>query len=255
MKKLDAVNELKPLVERLLKNWYVHFLGKKRGTNGDIRRILSVASPLAPPMYSGHSPTLESNLKIDNLTPSWTEEPEGVPDIGRLLTGLPAFSVFKIRASKHRPVILAGAPQWGDTSLMKKAHELSEQHCQHCPDKETLRKRLSVMSHQYSELIKEAFVDYLYQIAHVNGEGITACWFDARAGSVMHQTGYHIPQSAAELNALMTEVINHFQWDGAYEHYLRTVLRSHGALVLDKNDLTVIAQEFINRLKLDTRVC
>ncbi|WP_230460316.1 hypothetical protein, partial [Sansalvadorimonas verongulae] len=88
--------------------------------------------------------------------------------------------------------------------------------------------------------------------AHVNGGGITACWFYAQAGTATHQQGYHVPQSAAELNALMTKVTSHFLWDGAYEHYLRTAFRSHDALVLDEDDSTTIAQEFINGLTLET---
>ncbi|MTI11676.1 hypothetical protein, partial [Sansalvadorimonas verongulae] len=83
LKKLDAVNELKPLVQRLLKNWYAHFLGKTID-KGSIRWMLGTASPFALPMCSGHSPILEASLKINNLAPSWTGEPEGVPDIGRL---------------------------------------------------------------------------------------------------------------------------------------------------------------------------
>ncbi|WP_230459792.1 hypothetical protein, partial [Sansalvadorimonas verongulae] len=70
MKKLDAANELKPLVQRLLKNWYAHFLGKKRDTSICIREILNAASPLDLPIYSGHSPLLEGSLKMDDLTPS-----------------------------------------------------------------------------------------------------------------------------------------------------------------------------------------
>ncbi|WP_196221262.1 hypothetical protein, partial [Sansalvadorimonas verongulae] len=72
-----------------LKNWYVHFLGKKRVQGCYTKQILDAVSPLTLPIYSGYSPTLEDGLKIDNLTLSWTDEPEGVPDIGRLLTGLP----------------------------------------------------------------------------------------------------------------------------------------------------------------------
>ncbi|WP_230460060.1 hypothetical protein, partial [Sansalvadorimonas verongulae] len=118
--------------------------------DGYIRRVLDAASPLTLPRYSGYSPILEANLKIDNLTPTWTEEPEGVPDIGRLLTGLPAFSVFKTRTSQYRPVILFGAPWWNSTSLEKKAHELSEHHWQPCLDEEAWRKRLLVISDKYS---------------------------------------------------------------------------------------------------------
>ncbi|WP_230459972.1 hypothetical protein, partial [Sansalvadorimonas verongulae] len=50
---------------------------------------------------------------------------------------------------------------------------------------------------------------------------------------------------------LMTEIRRRYKWD-IYGHYLRTAFRSHGALILDNNDLTIIAQEFINGLKLDT---
>ncbi|MTI11569.1 hypothetical protein E1189_00385 [Sansalvadorimonas verongulae] len=50
----------------------------------------------------------------------------------------------------------------------------------------------------------------------------------------------------------MTTTRNHYQWNGVYEHYLRTAFRSHDALVLDEDDLTIIAQEFISGLKLDT---
>ncbi|WP_196221008.1 hypothetical protein, partial [Sansalvadorimonas verongulae] len=195
LEKLDAVNELKPLVQRLLKNWYVHFLGRKRDKSFYIKQILGSVSPLTLPVYSGYSPTLEDGLKIDNLAPSWTEEPRGIPDIGRLFTGLPAFSVFKTRVGQYRSVILLGAPLWNNTSLKKKADELSEHYCQHRPDKEVLRERLVVISHKYSELIKKTFADYVYQTAHVNGGGITACWLGNQVGHGNHQVGHHTPHS------------------------------------------------------------
>ncbi|WP_230459835.1 hypothetical protein, partial [Sansalvadorimonas verongulae] len=92
-----------------------------------------------------------------------------------------------------------------------------------------------------------------YQATHANGGGgITVCWFEAAIGSAQYQTGHHIPQSAAELNALMTEITDHCPWD-TYDRYLRTAFRLHDALVLDADDLTAIAQEFINGLKLDTK--
>ncbi|MTI12447.1 hypothetical protein E1189_05290 [Sansalvadorimonas verongulae] len=140
---------------------------------------------------------------------------------------------------------------------MKKANELSKDYCQHGPDEEALRKRLFVISHKYSELIKDVFADYVYQTAHVNGGGITVCWLDAHDGlsipQIRHhipQIGHHVPQSTAELNALI-KVTSYSQWD-IYGHYLRTAFRSHNALVLDDDDLTTIAQEFVNGLELDT---
>ncbi|WP_230460185.1 hypothetical protein, partial [Sansalvadorimonas verongulae] len=60
LKRLDAINELKASVQRLLKNWYTHFYGKKRDTDIYIRIILGAVSPLALPIYSGHSPMLEA---------------------------------------------------------------------------------------------------------------------------------------------------------------------------------------------------
>ncbi|WP_230459924.1 hypothetical protein, partial [Sansalvadorimonas verongulae] len=154
------------------------------------------------------------------------------------------------RASQHRPVILLGAPSWNKTSLVKKANELSEHYCQHHPDDEASRGRLSDISHQYSAFIKKTFADYVYQTAHVNGGGVTVCWLGASYG-FGQGTGHHIPQSAAELNALMAGVISYSQRD-PYAHYIRTAFRSHDALVLDEDDSTTIAQEFINGLKLDT---
>ncbi|WP_230460220.1 hypothetical protein, partial [Sansalvadorimonas verongulae] len=99
------------------------------------------------------------------------------------------------RVSQYRSAILLGAPKWKNTSLEKKADELSEHYCQSCPDKKALRERSFAISRKYSELIKEAFSDYVYQTAHVNGGGITACWIDAHVGFAIHQTGHHIPQS------------------------------------------------------------
>ncbi|WP_230459961.1 hypothetical protein, partial [Sansalvadorimonas verongulae] len=90
----------------------------------------------------------------------------------------------------------------------------------------------------------------LYQTAHVNGEGVTVCWLDAQVGPTMHQMGHHVPQSAAELNALMKKVTSYYDWD-IYGYYLRTAFQSHNALVLGEDDSTTIAQEFINGLKLD----
>ncbi|WP_196220981.1 hypothetical protein, partial [Sansalvadorimonas verongulae] len=102
---------------------------------------------------------------------------------------------------------------WRYTGLMEKAKEFSEHYCQHRPDEEALRKRLFVISHEYSDLIKKTFADYLYQTAHVNGGGITVCWFDALAGTEMNQVGHHVPQSTTELNTLMTEVTSFNKWD------------------------------------------
>ncbi|WP_230460019.1 hypothetical protein, partial [Sansalvadorimonas verongulae] len=59
LKKMGAVNEFKSSVQRRLKNWYAHSFAKKRDQNSCIRKILCAASPLALPMYSGHSSTLE----------------------------------------------------------------------------------------------------------------------------------------------------------------------------------------------------
>ena len=155
LKKLEAVDEVKPLVTRALQDWYNHFPGKKSEYD-DVSRVLKKCSPSdVPEIHGGSSPTLESSLKAVDLMAHWTDEPEGIPDIERLLTHYPAFPVFSTGKTQHRPVIMLGSPLWGKTELKSKAKELYGCYLKNHPTEKALFKKQNRLGELREEERKE----------------------------------------------------------------------------------------------------
>ena len=158
LKKLEAVEEIKPLVKRTLQDWYNHFPGSTRDIFGYMSEALRVCkSHHVYGIHGGKSPAVEAALATTDLSVSWTEEPEGIPDIGRLLSRNPAFPVFSTAAStSHRPVIALGSPIWRKTELESKTRELIEHHLANYPAAKALfdkKERLDELRQQALEEI------------------------------------------------------------------------------------------------------
>ena len=116
LKKLGEYEEFKDLSDDYLNRWYHHFL-RPRGiqcTECHSRSCLKdqKATMLISHSLSGHSSQLDSWLTTSTLQSAWSDEPEGIPDIGRLLARLPAYRRTLSAQNQHRPVIIIGSPLW-----------------------------------------------------------------------------------------------------------------------------------------------
>ena len=124
LKKLAQHEEFKALSDDYLNRWYHYFLRPQ-----DIRCTEChssyweehEANMLISHSLSGHSLRLDSWLTTATLQSAWSDEPEGVPDIGRLLARLPAYRRALSRQNPHRPVIIVGNPHWYCVGIEHKA--------------------------------------------------------------------------------------------------------------------------------------
>ncbi len=272
LNRLAAVDELKPQIRKQCLALYRQLFAKP------LRTPTVSSEPLITwdkETMSGSSPLLESTLKTPFLTTSWTEQPEGIPDIERLLSGHPAFRIMRQGHFRHRPVILlSGFNHFRDKKgisgqLLGKLHS------------EVFRGRYSAMPTSFNEpdilrwqstlswphfnsqqlqeqerqknriesLLQSLFIDYLYQTMNSHhGQLIFCC---ARVCEVSHCGSYR-PASSGELEALMRNyATTPHQVDKLDSPMLQAALQVSNALVLDDNILRTIATEFIDSLQLE----
>ncbi len=140
LNKLNTVDALKPQVKKLLEEWHVYWLKNEDNINvsfgNDNNKILS---GLVTHSHGGYSPSLESDLKMRSLLSTWTDEPEGIPDIERLLTSSPAFPASGSGRIKHRPVLMSDSPQWKATDIQKTVNKLFAQCVRNNPELDKLQ--------------------------------------------------------------------------------------------------------------------
>ena len=95
--------EIKTLSDDYLRRWYRHFLKPRCAIsdwqNREKKTIISHS-------LSGHSPRLESWLSVSSLNQAWSDEPEGIADIGRLLAREPAYPRTTSGQNHRRTVII-----------------------------------------------------------------------------------------------------------------------------------------------------
>ena len=125
LKKLGEYEELKDLSDNYLNRWYHHFL-RPRGIQCTECHSSSClkdqkATMLISHSLSGHSLQLDSWLTTSTLQSAWSDEPEGIPDIGRLLARLPAYRRTLSGQNQRRPVIIISDPLWYVADIKHKA--------------------------------------------------------------------------------------------------------------------------------------
>lgn len=120
----------------------------------------------------------------------------------------------------------------------------------------TSREKLLVSRYkkECKKAIQQAFIHYLYGMTHSNVGSLTYCWAypsDWREND--RSFGAHDPSSPGELYAMMS-LIGSSDWsqEAIKDDYLRHAHNTSDALILKNNELTKIAEEFVNSMNLNS---
>ncbi|WP_257288737.1 transglutaminase-like domain-containing protein, partial [Endozoicomonas sp. SESOKO2] len=126
---LEAVDELKVKAAHCLKKWYRVLLSREKS-----RRIWRLAyesfqmkegeTLFVTHCHDGFSPSLEDKIKRSSIQAAWTDQPEGIPNIERMLVHYPAFKQLTSGKANHRPVIIMGKPFWYKGVIHEKTEAL-----------------------------------------------------------------------------------------------------------------------------------
>ncbi|WP_422413337.1 MULTISPECIES: AAA family ATPase [unclassified Endozoicomonas] len=255
--RLKSVDELRVEATHCLKKWYKQLFFREKNTQlwqkayEDFQRREGTSFV---DHYDGFSSFLEYEITNRLLKNAWTDEPEGIPNIERMLAQQPAFPRSVSGRGNHRPVIILGKPSWKYTSIKKKAIELFYNRYAQMLRRSGLESgALEYLENKCLELIKLAFSHYLYQLTHTKGGCLTYCWTEAFIDCCKepHSYGAHDPSSPEELYAMMSEIQSSESLENSLkDDYLRQVLNADNALVLKSRELTTIAKEFLDSVDL-----
>ncbi|WP_448218286.1 AAA family ATPase [Endozoicomonas sp. 2B-B] len=286
--KVEATNCLKEWYQSVLKrgkqslNWwsiYEYFL-RRKGNDMFVSHC-----------HEGASPSLNDKIANPSLDTAWTDDPEGVPNIKRMLVNQPAFVQLHSVRARHRPLIILGDPFLSSTLIDKKARELLQLKAKTNPDLKLLLEKVkqdngvsnrgymigiynryrpipesgdisqkdaefaSDLENKCKQAILQAFCHYLYELTHSKGGRLTYCWGDALIRFVSNRNYYgaHDPSSPQELYAMFSE-IDRSEWfeKSVDDTYLRQTLGDSNALVLRSAELIKITEEFLNSVNLNS---
>ena len=263
LRAMASIDGLQSLASACLRQWYKCHMSRDRGN------ILADCSlPVTLANIGGRSQRLETIIKIPTRSSAWTYEPEGVPDIERLLTHNPAFNASGSGNTAHRPVIIVALPGWdypnNKIKLSLLLLRLQEQH----PEIRTIL--AGVNGHKlrchFLQSIKEAFSNYLFATARAHGGRLVICWMHATIVTYDHdeqmingiknieQTarytsfgnyGSHEPTSPEDLHKLLSVITNDLNIIDD-EYILPTHHADNGVVLRD--DMTIIVGEFIDAI-------
>ncbi|WP_422138950.1 AAA family ATPase [Endozoicomonas sp. ALC020] len=313
---LEGIDELKVNAVLCLKKWYRELLSREK--NSQVWRLgykyfqsEEDNVPFITHCHGGFSPFLEDKMASQSLQNIWTDEPEGIPNIERMLVHLPAFVKLTPGTANCRPVIIMGRPSFRSEVMDKKIetllarnnpdlkqllekinqYEAKEKQLQHeldavdssYPDSEmdvdcmekkkraikrsyepTLkslevswedRKLLHVLKFKCTQTIEQAVIHYLYEVTHTKGSCLTYCWANAYIGDSRDPDYYgaHDPASAEELFFMMCNIDSSLSFQKSIkDSCLKQALNANNALVLKSDELLKIAEEFLNRMNLNS---
>ncbi|WP_422135419.1 AAA family ATPase [Endozoicomonas sp. ALD040] len=264
--RLKSVDELRVEATHCLKKWYKQLFFREKNsqlwqkTYEDFQRRKGTS--FVDHCYDGFSSFLEYEITHRLLKNAWTDEPEGIPNIERMLAQQPAFPRSISGRGNHRPVIILGKPSWEFTSIYKKAEDFLQSQYAVILKRNGIKDPL-LLNKEFEDLIQKAFSHYLYQLTHSKGGCLTYCWADAyiKCCNERYSYGAHDPSSPEELYVMMSE-IDGSKWfmdspsrlfvDSLKGDYLRQALNADNALVLKSDELTIIAEEFLNSANFDS---
>ena len=258
---MTNIDGLKALVSACLRQWYKCHMSRDRGS------ILAGSSlPVTLASIGGRSQRLETIIKIPTRSSAWTYEPEGVPDIERLLTHNPAFNASGSGETAHRPVIIVSLPSWNyhREKLRLLFERLQQQH----PEIHTIRtdENGHKLRCRFLQSIKGAFSNYLFATARAHGGRLVVCWMHSRIVTYDHdeqmvngiknieQTarhtsnghyGAHEPTSPEDLHKLLSAITTSFHIID--DKYILPTHHADNGIVL-RDDMTTIVGEFIDTI-------
>ncbi|WP_422135388.1 AAA family ATPase [Endozoicomonas sp. ALD040] len=283
--RLENVDELKVKASHCLKKFYKQLWSREKNSQVwrlAYERYLEIEDDdfLVTHCHDGFSQYLENKIVSSSLQFTWTKDPEGIPNIERMLTQDPAFLKPDSGKVNHRPVIIMGQIFRNDEVTGNKVEALFQKIVEKSPElKNTLQKintRMAMkkqrfntlkalkkmkkkfqddLKHKCAQAIEEAFCHYLYGLTHSKGGYLTYCWAETCLENSANSDycGAHEPSSPDELYMMMQD----FNSSSAFQKsvkdaYLRQSLNANNALVLKDDDMGKIYQEFFNTVNLDS---
>ena len=259
--------ELKPLADDYIKRWHHQFIKPRHDICWRCEK-----STILNHSLSGHSPRLDSWLTVSSLNSTWSDEPEGVPDIGRLLAQVPAYRRTTSAQNHRRPVIIISAPNWYNTFVSDTTHRLLDLWKSKISDADKQRFDMSTDNslkynhcakdadcrHAAFDLLRQQFYHYFFQKTTANGNQLHYCWFNARVEREEWQEwqeigfGSHQPSSPQELSAMFRNISDEFFPKHKLDHTLiNEALNTSKALILGFDNFTPILKEYLNSIDLD----
>ncbi|WP_257287629.1 MULTISPECIES: hypothetical protein, partial [unclassified Endozoicomonas] len=108
---LEGVDELKVIAAHSLKKWYRELLSREK--NSQVWRLDYKSfrekegnAFFITHCHDGFSRSLEEKITHSSLRAAWTDVPEGIPNVERMLLHHPAFQQLNSGKANHRPVII-----------------------------------------------------------------------------------------------------------------------------------------------------
>ncbi|WP_422135411.1 AAA family ATPase [Endozoicomonas sp. ALD040] len=271
---LEGIDEFKFKAGHCLKKWYKELLSAEK--NSQLWRLTYESfvkregtDLIVDHSHDGVSSLLENKIASPSIQISWTDEPEGVPDIERMLLQHPAFGQLISGNTNHRRVIILGEPHWAETMIVEKSKVLFQRVVENSPELQQLSEqiktkspgvpyedeRLEELKRRCFPIIQQAFSHYLYKVTHSKNASLTYCWVNAhiRRSQYNYNYGTHDPSSPEELDTMMGEIDSDYKFEKSIkDDCLRQALNADNALVLRTDDLTKIADEFLNTVNLNS---
>ncbi|WP_257288310.1 transglutaminase-like domain-containing protein, partial [Endozoicomonas sp. SESOKO2] len=139
LERLEDVDELKVQATHCLKKWYGELLSREK--NSQVWQLAYErfqknrgATLFVTHCHDGFSRLLEKKIASSLIQPVWTDQPEGVPDIERMLVHNPAFPQLISGKGNHRPVIIMGEPSRHETGMAEKTEALFRLNVENSPE-------------------------------------------------------------------------------------------------------------------------
>ncbi|WOG28860.1 AAA family ATPase [Endozoicomonas sp. 8E] len=261
--RLKGIDELKVEAAHCLKKWYQAFLSREKNSQSWQLFYKSLQEKRSDTStffithgHEGFSSFLEGKIANSSIETHWTNEPEGIPNIERMLVHNPAFAQFISGKANHRPVIIIGKPEWYNNVTADKVKALFKQKVDRRPELQPLEEKTLVDNLiKCRQAIQQAFSHYLYELTHSKGASLTYCWINAFKWGTLDRGnhGAHNPSSPGELFTMMSEIdANSCIHDCIEDTYLKQAFNATNALILQSNELTKIAEEFLSTVNLNS---
>ncbi|WP_257287856.1 MULTISPECIES: transglutaminase-like domain-containing protein, partial [unclassified Endozoicomonas] len=157
---LEGIDELKVKADHCLKKFYNALLSKEKNSEvwrSNYKKFQRETGDtlLVTHCHDGFSPSLENKIAHRSIQDVWTNNPEGIPNIERMLVQQPAFPQLNSGRGKHRPVIIMGEPSWWCYVIDEKVQAMLERKAENSPQ----LKRIMEKNNQYELVRKQLLKD------------------------------------------------------------------------------------------------
>ena len=256
---LKRWNRLNPLAMGHLEGWYRRNL-KKDLTDHHLIQCLS-CKPLPVEIrgsHNGHSLNLEAQIKAAEMDYTWSDVPEGIPEIERMLTGQRAFPVSGSKNNKGRPVIWLVAPGWHTKTFETQVQALENLYGQETEDEKCRMKGFEPSSTHMicRQALSTAFLSYLYQCTQRNNSSLILGWIDFLDNRRIHPE--YEPGGSCKIHSFQQLSRLVIQLDGSQQvwtedkPHIRRAFNTPDALVLMPEDMAVFVDDFMASLDINS---